>query len=95
MAAQAGLREKICRTLDEAQSGLHHHQKLLKSLRALHDKHDLDEFFDVFFPHFSNVLLVYKSEPTAERVVDFAAKFAASVASTAPEEGKSNGVYLP
>ena len=83
------LREKIILNLDEAQSGMHHHQKLLKSLKALYGKHDSKEFFEAFYPPFSNVLLAHKNEPAADRLVDFVAKFAASVTPTETEEGRT------
>lgn len=83
------LQEGIIRVLTDAQSNLHHHQKLLKSLRSLHDKHDVEEFFSTFFPPFSNVLLVYKKEPAAERVINFVAQFAALVAPKAPERKRN------
>lgn len=75
------LEADIIGLLDNAQSSLHHHQKLLKAFRALHDRHDPITFFEAFFAPFTNVLLVYKREPAVERVVDFVTKFAASVAS--------------
>ena len=74
------LSESIIQVLSEAQSSLHHHQRLLKTLKALQDKHEVVEFFQAFFQPFSNVLVIYKREPVAERVIDFVAKYAASVA---------------
>lgn len=79
------LQEDIVRLLDNAQSSLHHHQKLLKAFRELYDAHDPITFFEAFFAPFTNVLPVYKREPAVERVVDFVTKFATSVASKAPE----------
>ena len=79
------LQEDIVRLLDNAQSSLHHHQKLLKSFRELYDAHDPIIFFEAFIAPFTNVLPVYKREPAVERVVDFVTKFATSVASKAPE----------
>lgn len=79
------LQEDIVKLLDNAQSSLHHHQKLLKAFRELYDAHDPITFFEAFFGPFTNVLPVYKREPAVERVVDFVTKFATSVASKAPE----------
>ncbi len=84
----ATLSEKIVQILTESQSSAHSHQKLLKSLQALHDQHadELEAFFAAYFKPFSNALVVFKREPTVQRVIEFTAKFAISTASSPPPE---------
>ena len=74
------LSESIIQVLSEAQSSLHHHHRLLKTLKVQQDRHGVAELFQAFFQLFSNVLVVYKREPAVERVIDFVAKYAVSVA---------------
>lgn len=86
------LSEEIIQVLTESQNSLHNHPRLLKSLNSLCDKHlqkgeSLDTFLEIFFTPFSNVLLVYKREPAAQRVIDFTTKFAVS---TAPRDLEGN-----
>ena len=77
------LKESIIEVLNDSQSSLHNHQKLVKKLKAVLDQcDDLDQFFQTFFPPFTNALVVYKREPAVERVVDFVAKFAVATAPT-------------
>lgn len=92
------LAETICRGLEEAQSTVASHSRLLVAFYALYEKiPDPVTFFEAFFPPFSNVLLVYKREPAVERVVSFVTSFAVK---TAPKEkegvqfsyGLSNGL---
>lgn len=83
------LKESIIEVLSDSQSSLHNHQKLVKKLKAVHDKcGDLEEFFQTFFPPFTNALVVYKREPAVERVVDFVAKFAVATAPAQKKQGK-------
>ena len=89
------LSEEIIQVLTESQNNLHSHTRLLKSLNSLYDKHlqrgeSLDTFFEIFFAPFSNVLLVYKRESVAQRVIDFTVKFAVS---TAPRDLEGKQVY--
>ena len=70
----------IIETLDKAQNSAVHHSKLLKSLKTLHDATDLDGFFDAFVTPLCAALVIAKKAPVVERVLDFVAKFAASVA---------------
>ena len=80
------LSEAIIRCLDEAQDNVSSHPKLAKILFALYGRQEPDKFFQVFFPPFSNVLLVYKREAAAERVISFVSTFAVTTA--ALEESK-------
>ena len=57
-----------------------HHAKLLKTLRALHDATDLHQFLEEFLGPLHVALVVARKEPAVERVLDFVAKFAGSVA---------------
>ncbi|XP_064383727.1 condensin complex subunit 3-like isoform X2 [Halichondria panicea] len=76
------LSEEIVAVLKESQSNVHSHQRLLKTLRGLHDKHtdDLEGFFEAYFKPFSNALVVFKREAAAQRVIELTAKFAISTA---------------
>lgn len=80
----------IIRGLDDAQNSAASHSKLANTLYTLYEKtQDPKVFFKAFFPPFSNVLLVYKREPSAERVVSFVSNFAVKT-STKEKEGKRN-----
>lgn len=75
--------EGLIQILNDSQSSLHNHQKLLKKLKALYEQHqNVEDFFETFFVPFTNALLVYKREATVERVIDFVARFAISTAAT-------------
>lgn len=80
------LQSKIIHNLNEAQNGLHHHHKLIKTLKEVLEQEapSVKDFFDVFFPPLRNVLVVLKREPAAERLVEFVAKFAITVAPKKP-----------
>ena len=78
------VREGIIEVLDKAQDSTVHHPRLLKSLRALHDQTDLEEFLEAFVTPLCAALVVVKKEPVVERVLEFVAKFAASVAPLNP-----------
>lgn len=80
------LSEAVIRCLDEAQDNVSSHPKLTKTLFALYQRQEPDKFFKVFFPPFSNVLLVYKREAAAERVISFVSTFAMMTATI--EESK-------
>ena len=87
------LREVTCReVLDKAQTSTVHHAELVKTLRALHDQTDLEEFFEAFLASLRAALVIVRKEPAAERVLDFVARFAASVA---PAEDKLVIIVLP
>ena len=85
------LRQDIGHVLDEAQSSLHGHQKLLRTLEVVLGRHQLEEFFEAFFELLKRALVVYKREPAVERVVDFVAKFAVA---TAPKCNEDEGVCV-
>ena len=87
-AAGMALREGIIQVLDKAQTSTVHHAELLKTLRALHDKTELEEFLEAFV-----VPLCVANEPAVERVLDFVARFAASVMAPleTPAEGEGGG----
>ena len=74
------VQEDIIAVLDKAQTSTVTHAKLIKTLRPLHDQTDLYEFLEAFVTPLRAALVVVRKEPAVERVLDFAAKFAASVA---------------
>ena len=77
------VKEGIIQILNDSQSSLHNHQKLLRKLKALYEQHqNVEDFFETFFLPFTNALVIYKREPAVERVIDFVAKFAVSTAPT-------------
>ena len=86
----ADVQEGIIEILDKAQTSTVTHAKLIKSLRALHDKTELYDFLEAFVTPLRAALVVVRKEPAVERVLDFSAKFSASVAplesSTAEEK---------
>ncbi|XP_072041085.1 condensin complex subunit 3-like [Amphiura filiformis] len=56
------------------------HTKLISGLKKTYDKtEDKDTFHQEFLQHLKYALIVFKREPAVERVLEFAAKFAASV----------------
>ena len=74
------LQEATIRVLDEAQTSIAGHPKLLATVTSLYERTGgAATFFNTFFPVFSNVLLVYKRELAAERVVEFISKFVVSL----------------
>ena len=81
MAVRGGIIE----ILDKAQTSIVHHAKLLKSLKVLHDETDLEEFLEAFVTPLRAALVVVRKEPAVERVLEFAARFAASVTPLDPE----------
>ena len=83
------LREGIIEVLDKAQTSTAHHTKLLKTLRSLFDgTEQADEFVEALVDPLRAALVIVRKEAAVERVLDFVAKFAASVAplETAEEE---------
>lgn len=82
----ASVRSEIVAILDKAQTSNVHHAKLMKTLQILHDKTELGLFVDELLAPLRAALVVIRKEPTVDRVLDFVAKFAASVA---PLEEKS------
>lgn len=80
MALQNGIIE----ILDEAQTSTVHHPKLLKSLKSLHDEADLVQFFEAFIQPLCAALVIVKKQPVVERVLEFVAKFSASIAPLDP-----------
>lgn len=74
------LRNSIIEILDKAQTSTVHHPKLLKSLKSLHDETDLVQFFEAFIQPLCAALVIVRKEPAVERVLEFVAKFSASVA---------------
>ena len=70
--------ESIVEVPDKAQTSEVTHIELIKSLKVLHDKTELYDFFEAFVNPL-RVALVRK-EPAVGRVLDFATKFAAYVA---------------
>ncbi len=74
------MRPAIIQVLDEAQNSVVGHPKLTTTFTTLYEKTgDPAAFFEAFFPVFSNVLLVNKREPAAERVVTFVSNFVVTV----------------
>ena len=80
----SALRGQLVELLDQAQRSAVHHPRLLESLRALHATADVVTFFEAFMGPLSAALVVDKREPAAERVMEFVAKFTASLAPLAP-----------
>lgn len=88
------LRSSIIETLDKAQNSTVHHPKLLKSLKSIHDDTDLVQFFEAFIQPLCAVLVIFKKEPVVERVLDFVAKFSASVAPLDPSPREEEDVII-
>ena len=91
------VQEGVIVVLDKAQTSTATHARLLKTLRELHDRTDLHQFLEVFATPLRAALVVARKEPAVERVLDFAAKFAASVApleTTAAGEEAGDGGEL-
>ena len=73
------LQEKIVEVFSDAQVGLQHHQKLLKSLKTVYkDGVSEDEFLSVFIDLLKHALVVFKREPAVDRLISFAGYFVAS-----------------
>ena len=77
--------------LDKAQTSTVHHAELVKTLRALHDKTELEEFLEAFVAPLCGAIV--PNGPAVERVLDFVARFAASVMAPleTPAEGEGGG----
>ncbi|XP_013389850.1 condensin complex subunit 3-like [Lingula anatina] len=75
MAPQLSLKE----VFTECQRGLQSHGKLIKMLKNIYDKTDLEEFWLDFVHHLKFSMVVFKREPAVERTLDFAVKFATSL----------------
>ena len=86
------LRNRVIDILTTAQGGQHHHRKLIKTFQSIlkQDVSSVREFFESFYPPFSNVLLVQKREPAAERLIDFVAKLAVALTPERVNEGSSS-----
>ena len=77
--SESKLQEKIVEVFRDAQVGLQHHQKLLKSLKKIHeDGNDEDEFLSVFIDLLKHAFVVFKREPAVDRLISFAGYFVAS-----------------
>ena len=86
----------IIRCLDDAQNSAAGHPKLAATLCTLYEKtNDPKAFFKAFFPPFSNVLLVYKREPAAERIVSFGATFAVKTVTKEKEGQEKTNMKVP
>ena len=73
------LREKIVEVFSDAQVGLQHHQKLLKSLKTVYkDGVSEDEFLSIFIDLLKHALVKFKGEPAVDRLISFAGYFVAS-----------------
>ena len=73
------LREKIVDVFSDAQVGLQHHQKLLKSLRkAYEDSTSEDDFLSIFVDLLKHAFVVFKREPAVDRLISFAGYFVAN-----------------
>ena len=92
---EMALREGIIQLLDKAQTSTVHHAKLVKTLRGLHDQTELEEFLEAFVTPLRAALVIVRKEPAVERVLDFVARFAASVAPLeTPAEGEGGGCVI-
>ena len=77
--SQGKLQEKIVEVFSDAQVGLQHHQKLLKSLKTVYrDGFSEDEFLNVFVDLLKHSFVVFKREPAVDRLISFAGYFVAS-----------------
>ena len=77
--SEGQLREKIVEVFSDAQVGLQHHQKLLKSLKKVNeDGTSQDEFLSVFIDLLKHAFVVFKREPAVDRLISFAGYFVAS-----------------
>ena len=73
------LREKIVDVFSDAQVGLQHHQKLLKSLKKVYEAGTSeDDFLTVFIDLLKHAFVVFKREPAVDRLISFAGYFVAS-----------------
>jgi len=77
---------KVVDAFNSAQRSVATHPKaiaaLVQTYRACSDQTD---FVDEFLNCFNHALLVFKREPAAERIVEFACKFAAATHEVRPE----------
>uniref|UniRef100_A0A8C5LK80 Non-SMC condensin I complex subunit G n=1 Tax=Leptobrachium leishanense TaxID=445787 RepID=A0A8C5LK80_9ANUR len=70
---------QIKEAFDLAQKPHQNHAKLVSSLRATYDKmEDKSIFLEEFIHYIKYPLIVYRREPSVERVMDFVAKFVTS-----------------
>ena len=70
---------KAVDAFNSAQRSAAAHGKALNGLTQEYQKcKDKLDFLEDFLNHFNRVLLIFKREPAAERVVEFAVKFAAA-----------------
>ena len=77
--SEGKLQEKIVEVFSDAQVGLQHHQKLLKSLKKVYqDGTNDDEFLSVFIDLLKHAFVVFKREPAVDRLISFAGYFVAS-----------------
>lgn len=78
------------------QHGLHGINKHLKAMRSLYDKMSIDEFFAGFIHCVKYAMVVYKREPTAERVIEFATRFVVSLSQpSAQADSNGAGIVAP
>lgn len=90
------LKEDIIQILNDSQSNLHNHQRLIKKLKSLYDQcQDPENFFEVFFLPFANALIVYKREPNVERAIDFVANFSVRTAPSQEKQGMQQLELVP
>jgi condensin complex subunit 3 len=61
---------RIATLLDEAQRSFAVHHRCTTAMRAIHAEDDLT-FVQALVPHLNKVLLVFKKEPSVERVIEF------------------------
>ena len=77
--SEGKLQEKIVEVFGDAQVGLQHHQKLVKSLKAIYkDGTSEDEFLNVFIELLKHAFVVFKREPAVDRLISFAGYFVGS-----------------
>jgi len=73
------LREAVIAVFSDAQAGLHHQQKLRKSLKKVYDEGRTEnEFLEVFIGLLKHALVVFKREPAVDRLINFAGYFVAN-----------------
>jgi len=73
------LRDEIIAVFSDAQVGVHHHQKLRKSLKKVYDEGKTEsEFLEVFVDLLKHAFVVFKREPAVDRLINFAGYFVAN-----------------
>ncbi|KAL4231186.1 hypothetical protein ACF0H5_008768 [Mactra antiquata] len=65
--------------LNQSQTGMQSHGKLMKTLHKIYDKTEFTAFWSEFSHYIKYPMVVFKREPAVERVIDFVANFVTSL----------------